>query len=85
MTRNERFALRLSASWLELMTNFVKPTLTDLQRRQLLAKRELMRESARRTSPDSIAGLEAVDLLCDVLRSGLDPFETDSCEESEKD
>jgi hypothetical protein len=71
MTRNERFELHLSAARLKLMRDFIVPVLTLAQRRQLLDNRDLMIAA---TSSDGSAGYEAVDLLCDMLKSGLPLF-----------
>lgn len=74
MTRNERFAVRRLAAWSALFARFVVPELTTTQRHRLLGRYEAMRDAVA-TARDNYAGVEAVDLLCDMLRNGLDPFE----------
>jgi len=74
MTGGERFAARRLATWSFLFEKFVVPELTTAQRRRLLGLRRQMRDAAT-TGPEGYAGVEAVDLLCDPLRNGLDPFE----------
>jgi hypothetical protein len=71
MTRNARFELRLSTARLKLIRDFIVPVLTPAQRRQLLDKRDLMIAA---TSSEGSAGKDAVDLVCDMVRSGLPLF-----------